>query len=128
MPAGSVECDAGALRGARIGKVDAYAGAQLVDIDRLGEIIDTAGFKRPHHVLRLGEAGHENHRDLGDRRIRLQPRASVKAVHAGHDRVEQDDIRRDAIGDVERRIAGGGDQNGEAGLFQCLGQEAEGLR
>lgn len=108
--------------------MDADAGAQLVDIDRLGQVIDAAGFESPHHMLRLGEAGHEDHGHLGDRSIRLQPRAGVEAVHTGHDRIEQDDVRRDAIGDVERRVAGGRDQYGKAGLFQRFGQEAERLR
>ena len=73
MPAGRVERHAGALGRAGIGEMDADAGAQFVDVDRLGEIIDAAGPQRVDHMLGLGEAGHEDHRHLRHRAIRLQP-------------------------------------------------------
>jgi len=42
MTASSIERHAGALGRAGIGEVNADAGAQLVDIDRLGEVVDAA--------------------------------------------------------------------------------------
>ena len=54
MSAGGVKRHAGALRGTGIGKMHAYAGAQLIDIDRLGQIIDATGVQRPHHMFGLG--------------------------------------------------------------------------
>jgi hypothetical protein len=94
--------------------VHADAGAQLVYIDRLGQIIDTAGFERPHHMFGLGQPGHEDDGHLRHRRIGLQAAAGLEAVHGRHDGVEQDDIGRDAFGNVERGLAGGGDEGGKA--------------
>jgi hypothetical protein len=56
MPAGGIERHARALRRARIGEMHADARSQLVDIDRLGQIIDPARLKRPDDMLGLGQA------------------------------------------------------------------------
>ena len=64
-------------------------------------------------------------RDAG---IGLQAAAGVETVHARHDRIHQDDIRRDAVDDVERGLAGGGDQYREAGLLERIGEEAQRFR
>ncbi len=105
--------------------MDTDAGAQFIDVDWLAEIIDAAGFQRVHDMLGLGQAGHEDDRHLCHRGIRLQPTAGLEAVHGGHHRVEQDDIGRDALDDTKCGRARRGDQHREAGLFECVGQEAE---
>ena len=38
--------------------------------DRLGDVVDAAGLERGHHVLGLGQAGHEDDRDVRGRRRR----------------------------------------------------------
>ena len=103
-------------------------GAQFVDIDRLGEIIDAAGFERVDDMFGLGQSGHEDHRHLRYGRIGLQRPAGLKTVHAGHDGIHQDHVRRDAIDDIDGGVARGGDQHGEAGLLQSVGEKAQRFR
>jgi hypothetical protein len=43
-------------------------------------------------------------------RMRLQAAAGFQAVDAGHDDVEQHQVGLDALGDVERALARGGDE------------------
>lgn len=120
-----VEGNAGALGRAGISEMDANTGAQLVDIDRFAEIIDTAGFQRMHDMFGLGQAGHEDDRHLRHSDIRLQPAAGLEAIHGRHDGVEQDEIGRDALDDAECCRARCGDQHGKAGLLERIGQETE---
>ena len=53
VAAGGVERQARALRRAGIGEVDADAGEQHVEHDRLGDIVDAAGFQPLDDVLGL---------------------------------------------------------------------------
>ncbi|QTK80679.1 hypothetical protein AT6N2_C3188 [Agrobacterium tumefaciens] len=128
MASGGIKRDPGALRRAGIGKMDADAGAQLVDIDRFRQIIDTAGVQRPHDMFGLRQAGHEDNRHLRHRRIGLEASAGLETVHGGHDGIEQDDIGRDALGDVQCSLPRCGDEGREAGLLQRIGQEAQRFR
>ena len=126
--AGGVERQAGALRRARIVEMHADAGEQNVEHDRLGDIVDAAGFQPLDDVLGLAQAGHEDHRHMGERGIALHAPRRLEAVHARHDRVHEHHVRRDALGDVERLRALGGDQHGGAELLQRVGEEAQRLR
>ncbi|MNY18810.1 hypothetical protein D3C86_1522150 [compost metagenome] len=111
---GGIKRHAGALGRAGIGEMHADAGAQLIDIDRLGQIVDTTGFQRPHHMFGLRQPGHEDDRHLRHGGIGLQAAAGLETVHSRHDGVEQDDIGCDAFGDVERGLTRGGDQRRKA--------------
>ena len=76
----------------------------------------------------LGQSGHENDGHLRYRRIGLQAAAGLETVHGGHDGVEQDNIGRDAFGNVERGLSRCGDEGGKARLFQRVGQESQRFR
>ena len=128
MAAGGIERDARALGRAGVAKMHADAGTQLVDVDRLGEIVDAAGFQRVHDVLGLGEAGHEDDGHLRQAGTRLDAPAGLETVHRRHDGVEKHEIGRDALDDIERGGSGCGDQHRETGMLQRVRQETQRLR
>ena len=85
--AGGIERRARALREPRIGEMHADARQQLVEDDRLGDVVDAAGLEPLDDVLGLAEPGHEDHRHMRERLVALEPAAGLEAVHARHHRV-----------------------------------------
>ena len=53
-----------AVRDPRAREMHANAGKQFIDHDRLADIINGTGFERPHHVVGIGQAGHEDDRQV----------------------------------------------------------------
>ncbi|MCY1246425.1 hypothetical protein D9M72_596580 [compost metagenome] len=76
-------------------------------------------------MLGFGEPCHEQHRRLANRGVGLQSEAGFEPVHAGHDRIQENDVGGDPVGNRQGGIAGGGDQHGKAGLLQSFGQKTE---
>lgn len=62
----------------------------------------------------LRQPGHEDDRHLRHGGIGLQATAGFETVHRRHDGIEQDDIGRDALGNVEGGLTRGGDQRRKA--------------
>jgi len=69
---------------AGIGEMDADARQQLVGNDRLGHVVDAAGFQPLDDVLGLGEPGHEDDRHMGERLVALEAAGGLEAVDARH--------------------------------------------
>ena len=126
--AGDVERGARALRQPRIGQMHADARQHLLDHDRLGDVVDAAGFQPAHDVLGLGEPGHEDDRHVGKARVALEPPAGLEAVHAGHHGVEQDDVGRDLVDDAHRGRAVERHHHGHAGAVERVGEQPQRLR
>jgi hypothetical protein len=59
--------------------------------------------KRRHAVLGLVERRHHHDRQVGRRRVGLDPAADLEPVHARHDRVDQHEIGM-ALGDHPQRL------------------------
>src|SRR3546814_6563754 len=71
MPSGHVEREPRPVRHARVAQMNANPREQLVDDDRLADIVDTALFERRHRMFGLGQAGHEDNRYMRKGRIGL---------------------------------------------------------
>ena len=87
--------------------LDAQAGD--ADIERLDDVVNRA--QRQPGCLGGGfaECGDENHRHATQRRCRLQMAESLVAVHFRHHDVEQDQIRRRLLCQLQRFGAGVGE-------------------
>ena len=75
----------------------------------------------------LAQAGHEDHGNMGKVIDRLELPAGLEAADPRHNRVQQDEIRRDLLGQGQRAFAVEGDQDGGAGALDRLGEEAQRL-
>jgi hypothetical protein len=75
-------------------QVGGDARQHLARLDGLGDVVGAAGGKRRHHMLGLGQAGHEDDGDGGGGLVGLQPARHLEAVHARHHRVQQHDVGR----------------------------------
>jgi len=87
-----------------------------------------AGGKGGHHVLGFGQPGHEDDGDVLGRKVGLEPAGHLEAVHAGHQRVEQDDVGQALAGPLQRRFAVGGNQHGVAGFIKGIVEQREVFR
>ena len=87
------------------------AGQQLVDAERLGEVVVGAQVEGPHLVL-LAPPG--RHHDDPDRGVGPDVAAQVEAVGAGQHQVEQDEVGLVVAHQVDDVLAGAGDEHGEA--------------
>ena len=88
----SVQRIAGLTFFTRALQVHCHAGQHLFGPDGLGHIVHTTGLQRGHQVLGLGQPGHENDRDMGGARGRLEPSRHLKSVDAGHHGVQQHNV------------------------------------
>ncbi len=80
--------------------MDSDAGAQLIDVDRLRQVVDASGFESTNDVLGLRQPGHEDDGDLTDRRVCLQFPAGFKSIHGWHDRIQQYEVGGNALHDI----------------------------
>ena len=99
-----------------------HPGAHLAGHDRLGDVVGAARGEAGGHVVAAG--GHEDDRNVRGGRIGLEPAAGLEAVDARrHHHVEQDQVRVQAAGQLERALAaGGGQQVGLEGGQRVLEQ------
>ena len=81
----------------------AHAREQHHVVDGLSEEFVGAGLKARDTVAAAVQGGDQHHRHVPGLRIVLQPAADLKAVHAGHHHVQQDDVGLFAGGDGQRR-------------------------
>ncbi len=65
---------------------------ELVDVERLAEVIIRADLEAGDLVLRLDFGGQEEDRDLGELRIGAHGFADLVAVHIGHDDIQDDQV------------------------------------
>lgn len=84
-------------------------GARHRHVQRLVQKVDAAHVQRLQLVFALIVGGDEDHRDVAQPGRRLDRLAHLVAVHARHFDVEQDHIRRVFLGDLQRRLAAGGE-------------------
>ena len=98
------------VRAAAQAQLGAHAGAHFLQAQRLRDVVGGPRVEAGDDVFRLAARAHEDDRDAGRERMRLQAAARLQAVDAGHDDVEQDQVRLDALGDVQRAVARGGEE------------------
>ncbi len=104
--------------------VGIHARQQFLGQERLGHVIDHARVERPQQhvaILRGGDKHHRRHR----RRQGLQCLEYIEPVHAGHDHVEQDQVRRGFAITRQCFIAIAGPDNLVALPFQQAGNHAQ---
>ena len=78
--------------------------------ERLGNIVDGTGLKAENLFLFASIAGNENDRNPGGSAVGLEAPAHLKAVDAGHDDIQQDQVRRlVGMGDGQGPFTLGGD-------------------
>ena len=123
-----VEGAAGLAHLAGVLHVGGDAGEHFRRADRLGDVVGAAGGKGGHHVLGFGQPGHEDDGDVLGRKVGLEPAGHLEAVHAGHQRVEQDDVGQALAGPLQRRFAVGGHQHGVAGFIKGVVEQREVFR
>ena len=100
--------------------VEAFKGATGTEMNVFSESFDD--------VLGLREPGHEDHRQVREQLVALQAPAGLESADAGHPRVQEHEVRRDLLDQIERGLAVRRDQDREAGMIEGVGQEAQGLR
>ena len=120
----SVERRARAVRDARIGEMNTDACQKFAGHERLGDIVDTAGFQPLDDMLGVAQAGHEDDRHMGQCLVLLQTTAGLEAVRSRHQRVHEDDVGQHTLDDRKRVLAFARDQHGHACFFDRVGQHA----
>ena len=102
-----------------------HARQHFLRLDRLGDVVDAACLQRGNKVLGLGEAGHEDDRDVRSGWVGLKPARDLEAVDAGHHGVEQHDVGARLCGALQRGFSVGRDQHGVAGFVERVVQHCE---
>jgi hypothetical protein len=108
--------------------MDAHPDQQLVDIDRLAQIIHAADLEPLDHVLAFRKARHEHYRHLREFRAGLDPRRCLETVDPGHDGVHQDKIRHDMLQQIESGRSGDCNKHGYTSAFESIRQKAQRIR
>ena len=83
----------------------AHARDQLVERERLGDVVVGAHVEAVQAVALLDPRGEHDHRQIRGRRLAAQLAAELEAGHVRQHPVEQDQVRR-ALGDQRQRLVG----------------------
>ena len=83
----------------------ANARAHLFRAHGFRHVIDAPDAKAPHDMLAFRQRRHEDDRKMLVTWVLFDPRAGLEAVHRGHYRVEQHDVRRDPRQTLQCRLA-----------------------
>ena len=97
----------------------------LVHLDGLDDVVDPAAVEGRDDVFGLGEARHENDRQVRECRVGLDPAARIEAAQPGHDRIEQHGVGEHHVQALERGFAVQCDDHAVAGGFKTLQQRAD---
>ena len=100
----------------------------FLDHDRLGDIVHATGRQPPDDIFGFRKSRHEDDGRVGKIRLALQPAASLETVDAGHDRVEQHDVRSDLFDDPDRGSAVECDHHHHAGGVERVGKQPQRFR
>ena len=92
-------------------KHGAYAGAQLVRVERLDEVVVGAELEAADLVFVVVLGGEQDHRDAG---ALAQAAHDFEPGHVGHDDVEDDDVGALLLGDAQRFFAVVGDDDAKS--------------
>ncbi len=65
-------------------------GNQLVDVERLGDVVVGAQLESPHSILGEATGGEQDDRYVAGRGLAAEPMEGGEPVHAGHHDVEDD--------------------------------------
>ena len=76
----------------------------------------------------FGQAGHENDRNVLGGKIGFQAAGDFEAIHARHQRVEQDDVGQALPGALQGGFAMRGDEHGVAAFVEGIVQQGEVFR
>ncbi len=125
---GRIQCRMRCGGTAGIAQMDPHPGQQLVDHDRLGEVVDAADLQPAHDMLGLAQAGHEDDGHVGEVIDRLQPAAGFEAADTRHHGIHQDQIRRDLLGQRQCAFAVERHQHRGTRALDRLGEKAERVR
>ncbi len=106
-------------------QLGAHAGAHLGHAHRLGDVVGGAGVEAGDDVVGFAAGADEYDGDVGGVGLALQAAADFQAVEVRQDDVEQDQVGLDAGGDVERALAGIGDEGLVALLAHHVLQQPE---
>ena len=126
-PARGFQGGACAAHASGVGQVTADPGDQGLGVDRLGDVVDTAGVEALYHVLAVGETGHEQDRHRGQRGQGAQGGAGLETIQARHDGVEQDHVGCEALHPLDRGRTICCHQHGHAGRFERVGEQRQRL-
>ena len=74
----------------------------LLELERLGDVVDAAHFERPDLVGRVGQRREEDHRHVLRAILRPEAPADLVAVHLRHGDVQQDEIGRVVLHGLKR--------------------------
>src|SRR6516162_1590622 len=86
-------------------KMQPHARQYFLVLERLADVVVPAGGEGAHPVLRFRGRRHEYHRSLSESRQLAQSPAGLEAIHAGHLRIEQNEIWGSDSGLLESRVA-----------------------
>lgn len=103
------------------------AGQQIAVLVRLAHEQVGATLQGPDHIVRIGQCGHEHHRNLPEDRVALDAAAQLETVHLGHEHVG-DDQGRHAQARLLDRVAAIGRNPDAKALFLQKVCEPFGLR
>ena len=106
-------------------QVNRHARLDLLDVEWLGDVVDTASREGAYLVDGFAVGADEDDGDGGQHRILLQFRAHLVAIHHGHIDVEQDEIRGIGVGGLESQAPAGNRPRAVAAAFEHVGQHLE---
>ncbi|OGG44214.1 MAG: hypothetical protein A3F84_09445 [Candidatus Handelsmanbacteria bacterium RIFCSPLOWO2_12_FULL_64_10] len=97
----------------------------LLLAEGLEDIVHAPGLKPLHDLLGLAVRGDVDHRDVPRRGVRLEPAADLEPVQVRHLNVQQDQVRRRAVGQPERHLPAGRCGDLVTRLLQGVGQKVQ---
>ena len=100
-------------------------GVQFFHLERLGEVIHSAGGERFDLVQLLGESADEDDGNSLELVVGLELFAHFVAIHLRHIDVQQDQVRRIASRRLQRQLAAGNGADFIAAVLEHAGQHLE---
>ena len=95
-----------------------HAGKHFLRLDGFGHVVHPTRLQRRHQVFGLGQAGHENDRNVGRAGRGLEPARHLKTVHARHHGIQQHDVGQCLRGTLQRGFTMGSHQYGVTRFVQ----------
>ena len=106
-------------------EVRPHAREHLLRVEWLRDEVHRAGIEAAHLVHGVGQGGEEKDREVAPARVGLDAAAGLEAVKAGHEHVEQDDVRLGELQLREGTLAALGHEHLVAGVGEEVEQDAE---
>ena len=97
----------------------------FINLKGLGDVVNSADGERPDFVQGFVKCADEDDGDFLKLFVRFQALADFVAVHLGHVDVEQDHIRRIALGGLQRQDSAGNRPCFIPSFLEHIGQQLE---